>query len=70
MSIIDDVEAAIRNKSGMTELQIAEELGKPRQQSVNQQCRALVKEKRVFRHGRGGAGDPFRYHLEPEVAHA
>jgi hypothetical protein len=35
------------------------------QQRVNSTCRRLIAEGKLVRHGRGGQGDPFTYHLPP-----
>ena len=57
--------AHVMERPGMTELDLAK-IVKGRsgyQQQVNQECRALVDQGVLERHGQGGRGDPFRYHL-------
>ena len=56
---------SVRKRAGMTELELAKMLYGPQavQQSVNADCRFLVKKGLVVRKGAGGPGDPFTYHL-------
>ncbi|MFK7869624.1 MAG: hypothetical protein AB8B58_10335 [Roseobacter sp.] len=64
MAVIDDVEALIFRRPGLSEVAISEEIfGKgARQQQVNPSCRQLSRQGRVERRGRGGNGDPFTYY--------
>jgi hypothetical protein len=63
-SVADRIIAAVRERSGMTELEIARRLFGPRaaQQRVNQDCRLLVQRGLLERRGTGGVSDPFVYH--------
>lgn len=64
MSIADQTETLIRQRSGLTEAQIADELfSNGYQQRVNSSCRRLLRESRVRREGKGGRADPFRYFM-------
>jgi hypothetical protein len=67
MTIADDIEDRVRRKPGLTEAELAAFLfGRDGyQQQVNSACRRLVRDGRIVRHGRGGPGDPFTYHLPP-----
>lgn len=62
--IADRVLALIREKPGLTELEIAQSIfGEDAyQQRVNGDCRLLLSRGLVERHGEGGWHDPFRYH--------
>lgn len=70
MALMDAVEDLVRQKPGLTEIQIAEAIYGERayQQRVNPTCRKLLAEKRVERRGNGYYGDPYTYH--PVEAHA
>jgi len=63
MALIDDLEALIAKRSGLTEAELAEILFGPDayQQRVNSTCRRLIKQGRVVRHGKGYS-DPYTYH--------
>lgn len=62
-SIADRILELIRNRPGMTELEIAKELFGPSavQQNVNQDCRLLVSLGLIDRLGEGGRSDPYTY---------
>lgn len=62
-SVTDRVYELIKQRPGMTELEIAKALfGKSAvQQNVNQECRLLVRLGLVDRLGVGGRGDPYTY---------
>jgi hypothetical protein len=67
MTVIDQIEALVQSRSGLTEAAIADQLFENGyQQRVNPSCRRLVREKRLRREGKGGAGDPFRYYSREE----
>jgi hypothetical protein len=64
MSVTDQIEALIRQRPGLTETQIADELFiNGYQQRVNSSCRKLIQESKVRRAGKGGSADPFRYFI-------
>ena len=60
----DVIEFLISKCSGRTEIEIAEAIfgDGAYQQSVNQDCRMLINEKKVERRGAGGQSDPFKYY--------
>ena len=60
----DVIEFLISKCSGRTEIEIAEAIfgDGAYQQSVNQDCRMLLNEKKVERRGSGGQSDPFKYY--------
>lgn len=66
MPIEDDIMHEVRREAGRTEGElVALIFGQDAayQQRVNSTCRKLVREGRVLRRGKGGATDPFTYHL-------
>jgi hypothetical protein len=74
MTIADDIVDLVERKQRrpqplhLTEEDIAEMLfgqDKAYQQRVNQDCRFLVDQGRLVRHGSGGPSDPFTYSLPP-----
>jgi hypothetical protein len=68
MTIADDIIYEVTRRSGLTEVELAALLFGRRsgyQQRVNSICRRLVEEGRIVRHGNGGRGDPYNYHLPP-----
>ena len=67
-SIADRIVALVRDKPGLTEREIAEELFGPKatQQRVNQDCRLLVDRGVLRRNGYGGPADPYVYELASE----
>jgi hypothetical protein len=66
---LDRIMAAIKQRPHMTEIEIAEVVtpSNPYQQRVNCGCRRLVREDRVFRHGKGGFADPFTYTVRSDA---
>ncbi|MCP9626072.1 hypothetical protein NML43_03095 [Rhodopseudomonas palustris] len=68
MAIEDDILHEVRRKAGRTEDELAALIfGRENayQQRVNSTCRRLVQEGKVIRKGKGGASDPYTYHLPP-----
>lgn len=68
MTIADDILDEVRRKAGRTEIELAALIfgrDKAYQQRVNSTCRRLVSERKIVRKGKGGASDPFTYHLPP-----
>ena len=68
MAIEDEIMYEVRRKEGRTEEELAALIfgrDKAYQQRVNSICRRLVAEGKVVRRGKGGARDPFKYHLPP-----
>jgi hypothetical protein len=71
MTIADDIVALVRRKGhrlNLTEEDIAEMLfgqDNAYQQRVNSDCRLLINQGRLVRHGKGGPGDPCTYHIPP-----
>jgi hypothetical protein len=65
MAIIDDLEALITKRPGLTEAELAEALFgvDAYQQRVNSTCRRLIKQERVVRRGKGYS-DPYTYHTK------
>jgi hypothetical protein len=61
LEMLDDL---ISMRPGKTERELAEVLWprKGYQQRVNQDCRELIRLRKVERRGPGGPGDPFRYY--------
>lgn len=70
MTIADDILALVERKRRLrlTEEDIADMLfGQHHsyQQRVNSDCRLLVQQGRLVRHGKGGPADPYTYSLAP-----
>jgi hypothetical protein len=70
MTIADDIEALVKRKwrLRLTEEDMADMLfgqNNAYQQRVNSACRQLLEEKRLVRHGKGGASDPYTYGSPP-----
>jgi hypothetical protein len=68
MALEDDIMYEVRRKAGRTESELAALIfgrNNAYQQRVNSTCRRLVAERKVVRKGKGGASDPFKYHLPP-----
>ena len=65
MALIDELEALIAKRPGLTEAELAEAIYGPDayQQKVNSTCRRLLKTGRVERTGAGWS-DPYRYRLK------
>jgi len=66
MTVADDIMYEVRRRAGRTESELAALIfGRDNayQQRVNSTCRRLIAERQVVRRGRGGAHDPFTYHL-------
>lgn len=65
MALIDDLEAIIAKRPGLTEAELAEAVYGPRayQQRVNPTCRRLIKLGKVERTG-CGYSDPYRYRMK------
>ncbi len=65
MALADDIEELVRQRPGLTEAQLADELfeGNGYQQRVNSTCRRLIKQGRVERRGKGYQAEPFTYHV-------
>jgi hypothetical protein len=63
MTVADDIELLVGRKPGLTEAELAQHLfgREGYQQRVNSNCRRLIKQGRIERHGDGGPGDPFTY---------
>lgn len=63
-ALSDLILEAVRNRPGMTELEIAKAIYGPAavQQRVNSDCRLLVGRKLLERRGSGGRLDPYVYH--------
>ena len=64
VTVSDQIMVLVRRKSGLTERELAEEIfgnAKGYQQRVNGDCRLLVAQGKLERHGDGGAGDPYTY---------
>jgi hypothetical protein len=70
MTIADDIVALVQRKHRLrlTEEDIADMLygqNHGYQQRVNSDCRLLVQQGRLVRHGKGGPADPYTYSLPP-----
>jgi len=64
MTVVDDILAEVKRKSGLTEKDLAVIIfGRKNayQQRVNQGCRMLVAQGKIIREGKGGVADPFTY---------
>jgi hypothetical protein len=67
MTVADDILYEVSRKSGLTETDLAALIfgrNAGYQQRVNSACRRLCDQGRIERHGNGGPGDPFTYHLK------
>jgi hypothetical protein len=64
-SLAEQILAVVRQRPGVTELDIAKALFGPSalQPQVNQDCRLLVQRGMIIRRGAGGRADPFTYAL-------
>ncbi len=70
MNMADEIMDKVRVNPGLTALEIAVSIfGRrhPFKQRVNQVCRRLVDAGFLDRHGKGGPGDPFTYHIRAEL---
>jgi hypothetical protein len=68
MTVADDIMHEVRRRAGRTESELAALIfGRDNayQQRVNSTCRRLIDERKIVRKGKGGASDPFTYHLPP-----
>ena len=65
MTVADDILEEVHRETGLTAAEIAVRVfgRRSQQKRVNQNCRHLVEAGRLERHGKGGPGDPFTYHL-------
>lgn len=63
MTVADQIEALVAQRSGLSEPEIAEALfgSDGYQQRVNSTCRRMLREGRLVRSGKGGVNDPFTY---------
>ena len=65
MTLGDDIINELRQKSGLTAMELTVRMFGRRQyhRKVYQECRRLVKAGRLERRGKGGFRDPFTYYL-------
>jgi hypothetical protein len=62
MTLSDKIMKIVSNEPGLTEVEIAEKVYRRRGRHVDRQCRQLLNEKQLERHGKGGPGRPFKYY--------
>jgi hypothetical protein len=62
MTLSDKIVKIVSEEPGLTEAEIAEKIYRRRGQGLDKQCRQLLKEKQLERHGKGGPGRPFKYY--------